>query len=70
MRQKRWLPAFARRKIFYVTTTSAGEIIIADHGSSDGSQAMAETLGARVVPVSKRGYGSAFQEGFDAAQTQ
>ena len=47
MRQKRWLPAFARRKIFYVTTTSAGEIIIADHGSSDGSQAMAETLGAR-----------------------
>jgi glycosyltransferase involved in cell wall biosynthesis len=44
-----------------------GEIVIADNGSSDGSQAIAEALGARVVPVSARGYGAALRGGFDAA---
>ena len=32
-----------------------GEVIVADNGSSDGSQAIAAGLGARVVPVSSRG---------------
>src|SRR6266404_2867029 len=41
----------------------AGEIIIADNGSTDGSQALAIDEGARVVPVSRRGYGSALQAG-------
>ncbi len=36
-----------------------GEIVIADNGSTDGSQALAASLGARVVPVSTRGYGAA-----------
>jgi hypothetical protein len=36
-----------------------GEILIADNGSTDGSQALASDLGARVVPVAARGYGSA-----------
>jgi glycosyltransferase involved in cell wall biosynthesis len=36
-----------------------GEIIIGDNGSTDGSQALAEGLGARVVPVKTRGYGAA-----------
>lgn len=36
-----------------------GEIVIADNGSTDGSQVLAESLGARVVPVSERGYGAA-----------
>jgi hypothetical protein len=36
-----------------------GEIVIADNGSTDGSQALAEALGARVVPVVQRGYGAA-----------
>ena len=37
----------------------SGEIVIADNGSSDGSQALATRLGARVVPVAQRGYGAA-----------
>lgn len=37
----------------------AGEIVIADNGSTDGSQALAAELGARVVPIAARGYGAA-----------
>ena len=33
----------------------AGEIVIADNGSTDGSQALAEQLGARVVAVDRKG---------------
>lgn len=33
----------------------AGEIVVADNGSRDGSQEIAEKLGARVVPVAQRG---------------
>jgi len=35
------------------------EIVIADNGSTDGSQEIAERCGARVVPVAERGYGAA-----------
>jgi glycosyltransferase involved in cell wall biosynthesis len=45
-----------------------GEIIVADNGSSDGSQSLAESLGARVVPIRERGYGSALRGGIAAAQ--
>lgn len=45
-----------------------GEIIIADNGSSDGSQEIATELGARVVNVKSRGYGSALMGGIAAAQ--
>lgn len=45
----------------------AGEIVIADNGSTDGSQALAESLGARVVPVARRGYGAALIGGCQAA---
>jgi len=44
-----------------------GEILIADNGSTDGSQALALSLGARVVPVAERGYGAALRGGFEAA---
>lgn len=44
------------------------EVLIADNGSTDGSQAIAESLGARVVPVKQRGYGSALFHGCMAAQ--
>jgi glycosyltransferase involved in cell wall biosynthesis len=44
-----------------------GEVIVADNGSTDGSQAIAEQLGARVVSVSERGYGSALSAGIKAA---
>lgn len=45
-----------------------GEIIIADNGSTDGSQALALSLGARVVPIPRRGYGSALMGGIAAAR--
>ena len=44
----------------------SGEIIIADNGSTDGSQSIAEAEGARVVPVEARGYGSALMGGIAA----
>jgi glycosyltransferase involved in cell wall biosynthesis len=45
----------------------AAEIIVADNGSTDGSQAIARELGARVVDVPRKGYGSALIGGIDAA---
>jgi glycosyltransferase involved in cell wall biosynthesis len=46
----------------------SAEIIVADNGSTDGSQAIANELGARVIPVKKKGYGSALIGGINAAQ--
>ena len=46
----------------------AGEIIVADNGSSDGSQAIARSLGVRVVDVPERGYGAALSGGIAAAR--
>ena len=45
-----------------------GEVIVADNGSTDGSQALAAGLGARVVPVASRGYGNALRAGIEAAR--
>lgn len=46
----------------------AGEIIVADNGSTDGSQAIAAAAGARVVDVPTRGYGAALAGGIAAAR--
>jgi glycosyltransferase involved in cell wall biosynthesis len=46
----------------------SAEIIVADNGSTDGSQALARAEGARVVDVSLKGYGNALQGGFAAAR--
>jgi len=46
----------------------SGEIIVADNGSTDGSQEIALDCGARVVEVKERGYGSALQAGMAAAR--
>src|ERR1051325_653054 len=46
----------------------AGEVIIADNGSTDGSQEIAERLGARVIPVAAKGYGNALMGGILAAR--
>jgi glycosyltransferase involved in cell wall biosynthesis len=45
-----------------------GEVIVADNGSTDGSQSIAKQLGARVVPIATRGYGSALRGGIAAAR--
>jgi glycosyltransferase involved in cell wall biosynthesis len=46
----------------------AGEVLIADNGSSDGSPEIASRLGARVVHVQRRGYGAALRAGIEAAR--
>jgi glycosyltransferase involved in cell wall biosynthesis len=45
-----------------------GEVVVADNGSSDGSQAIARACGARVVNVSERGYGNALRAGIAASR--
>ncbi|WP_333711850.1 glycosyltransferase family 2 protein [Yoonia sp.] len=45
-----------------------GEVLIADNGSTDGSQDIARRLGARVVDVPVKGYGAALGAGIAAAQ--
>lgn len=46
----------------------AGEILVADNGSRDGSPALARAEGARVVAVARRGYGNALAGGIAAAR--
>jgi hypothetical protein len=46
----------------------AGEVLVADNGSTDGSQGLAEAAGARVVTVSARGYGAALAGGIAGAR--
>ena len=44
------------------------EVIVADNGSTDGSQDLAKKAGATVVPIAQRGYGAALQGGIHAAK--
>ena len=53
---------------FLARTGVQGEVLIADNGSTDGSQALAEAEGARVVGVLDRGYGAALMGGIHAAR--
>ena len=53
---------------FLERTGIAGEVLVADNGSSDGSIELARQAGARVVPVSRRGYGSALLGGVESAR--
>ena len=46
----------------------AGEVVVADNGSTDGSQLLATDAGARVVPVPQKGYGAALLGGIVAAR--
>ena len=56
----------ARR--FLETHGVSGEVLVADNGSTDGSQALAERAGARIVPVTEKGYGAALMGGIAAAR--
>jgi glycosyltransferase involved in cell wall biosynthesis len=58
----------AKAKSFLARTGIAGEVLIADNGSSDGSVALAQREGARVIAVTERGYGAALRAGIVAAR--
>jgi glycosyltransferase involved in cell wall biosynthesis len=45
-----------------------GEVVVADNGSTDGSQQLASDAGARVVPIKDKGYGNALIGGITAAR--
>ena len=47
---------------------ATGEIVVADNGSVDDSVKIAESLGARVVRVKEKGYGSALMGGIESAR--
>lgn len=69
LNEARTLPAcIGKASAFLQRQAIAGEILIADNGSTDGSQALATALGARVVQVSERGYGAALRAGIGAAK--
>ena len=53
---------------FIAENDLAGEVIIADNGSDDGSQEIARRLNARVVNIPTKGYGSALKGGIEAAR--
>jgi glycosyltransferase involved in cell wall biosynthesis len=57
-----------KAKIGIQNSGGRGEILIADNGSTDDSQAIAEKLGARIVNVKEKGYGSALIGGSRAAR--
>ncbi|WP_245667461.1 glycosyltransferase family 2 protein [Actinomadura macra] len=53
---------------FFEDSGIDGEVVIADNGSTDGSQQLARDAGARVVPVLDKGYGNALMGGIGAAR--
>src|ERR1700679_4274457 len=53
---------------FLADSGGSGEVVLADNGSTDGSQQLAADAGARVVPVSEKGYGNALMGGILAAR--
>ena len=57
-----------KAQAYLARTGIAGEVVIADNGSTDGSQDIAVAHGARVVPIPARGYGSALIGGIRAAR--
>jgi glycosyltransferase involved in cell wall biosynthesis len=57
-----------KAKSFLTSHGVEGEVVIADNGSTDGSQSLAEHAGARVVNVPEKGYGSALMGGILAAK--
>ncbi|WP_448809372.1 glycosyltransferase family 2 protein [Agromyces bauzanensis] len=57
-----------KAKGFLARSGVVGEVIVADNGSTDGSQDLARAHGARVVDVPAKGYGSALLGGIEAAR--
>jgi glycosyltransferase involved in cell wall biosynthesis len=53
---------------FLAASGISGEVLVADNGSTDGSQQLAADAGARVVPIPEKGYGNALMGGIEAAR--
>jgi glycosyltransferase involved in cell wall biosynthesis len=53
---------------FIADSGISGEVVVADNGSTDGSQRLAEEAGARVVQIKDKGYGNALMGGIVAAR--
>jgi glycosyltransferase involved in cell wall biosynthesis len=63
------LASCIRKSLRFLSTSGVvGEILIADNGSTDGSQQIAAQEGARVVAVAQKGYGAALLGGIEAAR--
>src|SRR6516165_11340279 len=58
----------SKARAYLARQSFQGEIIVADNGSTDGSQQIAKSLGARVINVPERGYGNALKIGIKAAR--
>ena len=61
------LVCIRQAQAFLEENAIVGEVIIADNGSTDGSQRIAAEAGARVVEIAERGYGAALIGGIAAA---
>ena len=71
LNEARTLPSCVRKaRAFLDRAGVRGEILIADNGSTDGSQSVALAHGARVVNVARRGYGAALIAGIASARGQ
>jgi glycosyltransferase involved in cell wall biosynthesis len=59
-----------KAKSFLENSGVSGEIVVADNGSTDGSQDIARENGARVILVPSKGYGEALIAGINASRGQ
>lgn len=57
-----------KAQAFLESENISGEVVVADNGSTDGSQFVANRSGARVISVVERGYGTALSAGISAAR--
>ena len=58
----------AKAKSFLARAGITGEVLVADNGSTDGSVALAQGEGVRVIAVAEHGYGAALLAGIAAAR--
>jgi glycosyltransferase involved in cell wall biosynthesis len=61
-------PCIEKIRATFASAGIDGEIVVCDNGSTDGSVAIAERMGARVVHQPLRGYGNAYLKGFASAR--